>query len=150
MNTQRTDTERGVGGSSGSGATSRDELEARLQATVAFMAREFRRNPRLAEIARVAHFSEYHFHRLFRRRFGKTPKQQLVEYQIEEVKRLMLAGQRPSDAARRAGFSHQSHLTSRFRQMLGMTPRQWILGAGGGKRGGAVGSDEPSAVVKKR
>ena len=91
------------------------------------MVREFRRNPRLAEIARVAHFSEYHFHRLFRKRFGKTPKQMLVALQIEEVKRLMLSGQRPSDAAKRAGFSHQSHLTSRFRQSMGITPRQWLL-----------------------
>jgi AraC-like DNA-binding protein len=104
-----------------------DEVEARLQSTMDFMAREFRRNPRLSEIARVAHFSEYHFHRLFRKRYGKTPKQVLVELQLDEVKRLMLAGQRPSDAARRAGFSHQSHLTSRFRQHMGITPRQWVL-----------------------
>ena len=122
--------------SSRAGVTSpRDEVELRLQATMAFMAQEFRRNPRLSEIARVAHFSEYHFHRLFRKRFGKTPKQYLVELQIEEAKRLMLAGQRPSDAARRAGFSHQSHLTARFKVVTGATPRQWLLAArpkGGG------------------
>ena len=133
--------------SSPNSASAREDVEGRLQATIAFMAREFRRNPRLAEIARVAHFSEYHFHRLFRRRFGKTPKQQLVEFQIEEVKRLMLTGQRPSDAARRAGFSHQSHLTARFRQMLGMTPRQWLLAAGA-RHDGATDND--GAVAKKR
>src|SRR3954464_416694 len=112
----------------------KDEVEARLQSTIAFMAREFRRNPRLAEIARVAHFSEYHFHRLFRKRFGKTPKQVLVELQIDDVKSLMIAGHRPAEAARLAGFSHQSHLTSRFRQMTGVTPRQWIRSHA--KRGG--------------
>ena len=122
MKTQRMEKRSRVGESS-----PRDEVELRLQATVAFMAQEFRRNPRLSEIARVAHFSEYHFHRLFRKRFGKTPKQCLVELQIEEAKRLMLAGQRPSDAARRAGFSHQSHLTARFKVVTGATPRQWLL-----------------------
>lgn len=101
-----------------------------------FMSREFRRNPRLTEIARVAHFSEYHFHRLFRKRFGKTPKDVLVGLQIEEAKRLMLAGERPSDIARRAGFSHQSHLTSRFKSETGLTPRQWVVAAGG--RSGAT------------
>lgn len=106
-----------------------------------FMAQEFRRNPRLSEIARVAHFSEYHFHRLFRKRFGKTPKQLLVELQIEEAKRLMLSGQRPADAAGRAGFAHQSHLTSRFKSVTGMTPRQWLL-ATRGKAGGAADSGE--------
>ena len=91
-----------------------------------FMTREFRRNPRLSEIARVAHFSEYHFHRLFRKRFGKTPKRVLVELQIEEAQRLMLDGHRPAEAADTAGFSHQSHLSSRFRQVLGVTPGQWL------------------------
>ncbi|HEV2295711.1 MAG TPA: AraC family transcriptional regulator [Tepidisphaeraceae bacterium] len=105
------------------------------------MTREFRRNPRLSEIARVAHFSEYHFHRLFRRRFGKTPKQLLVELQIEEAKRLMLAGNRPADAARLAGFSHQSHLTSRFKCVTGATPKQWLLSAR--KHGGSNGSGVP-------
>jgi AraC-like DNA-binding protein len=115
----------------GDGAAGRDpaDVEGRLQASLAFMAREFRRGPRLGEIARAAHFSEYHFPRVFRKRFGKTPKQVLAEHQIAEAKRLMLAGHRPADAARAAGFSHRSHLTSRFRQMTGQTPRQWLLSA---------------------
>ena len=115
--------------SRGGEPSSQDEVESRLLATVDFMTREFRRNPRLSEIARVAHFSEYHFHRLFRKRFGKTPKHVLVALQIEEAKRLMLEGQRPSEAARRAGFSHQSHLTARFKTETGFTPRQWLLAA---------------------
>ena len=110
-----------------------------------FMAREFRRNPRLSEIARVAHFSEYHFHRLFRKRFDKTPKQCLLELQVEEAKRLMLAGHRPSDAARLAGFSHQSHLTARFKTVTGTTPRRWLLATR--KRGGGVASGD-SLVAK--
>ena len=133
--------------SSRAGVTSpRDEVELRLQATLAFMAEEFRRNPRLSEIARVAHFSEYHFHRLFRRRFGKTPKHCLVALQIEEAKRLMLGGQRPSEASRGAGFSHQSHLTARFKTVTGTTPRRWLLTTH--KRGGGVASGD-SLVSKK-
>lgn len=110
------------------------------------MAKEFRRNPRLSEIARIAHFSEYHFHRLFRKRFGKTPKQLLVELQIDEAKRLMLAGQRPADAAGRAGFSHQSHLTSRFKSVTGLTPKQWLLAAQKAEAG--AGGNE-GTVAKK-
>ena len=111
------------------------------------MAKEFRRNPRLSEIARIAHFSEYHFHRLFRKRFGKTPKQLLVELQIDEAKRLMLAGQRPADAAGRAGFSHQSHLTSRFKSVTGLTPKQWLLAAQKQAGTGAGGNED--AISKK-
>src|SRR5688572_5810400 len=121
----------------GDGTDGRHEVEARLRTAVDFMSREFRRNPRLSEIARVAHFSEYHFHRLFRKRYGKTPKQLLVELQIDEAKRLMMAGQRPADAARRAGFSHQSHLTARFKTITGVTPRQWLIAARGTSGGAA-------------
>lgn len=110
-----------------SAVEAQSDVEARLQSTLAFMTREFRRNPRLAEIARVAHFSEYHFHRLFRKRFGHTPKQMVIKLQIEEAQRLMLAGHRPADAARQAGFAHQSHLTTRFKAATGTTPRQWLL-----------------------
>ena len=122
------------------------EVEVRLRAATEFMAKEFRRNPRLSEIARVAHFSEYHFHRLFRKRFGRTPKQVLIELQIEEAKQLMLAGQRPSEVARRAGFSHQSHLTSRFKVVTGLTPKQWLL-ATRKKNGESTGE---GAVSKKK
>ena len=102
-------------------------LEARLLAAMRFLQREFHRGPHLPEIARTAHLSAYHFHRVFRRRFGKTPKQVLVELQIAEVQRLMLAGVRPAAAAKRAGFAHQSHLTTRFKKMTGLTPGQWLL-----------------------
>ena len=111
-----------------------------------FMTREFRRNPRLSEIARVAHFSEYHFHRLFRKRFGKTPKRVLVELQIEEAQRLMLDGHRPAEAADTAGFSHQSHLSSRFRQVLGVTPGQWLASERTrGNGNGGVSKKQPRA-----
>ena len=117
--------DRGIDGG-GPRARRRIEVEALLQASAAFMAREFRRKPPLAEIARVAHISEYHFHRLFLKQFGRTPKQMLDDLQIEEVKRLMLWGFRAYDAARLAGFSHQSHMNARFRKAMGMTPVQWL------------------------
>ena len=121
----------------------KDEVEVRLQSTIAFMAREFRRNPRLSEIARVAHFSEYHFHRLFRKRFGKTPKQMLVELQIEDVKRQMLAGQRPADAARPRGLTPvPPHVALPPDDR--MTPRQWLLAARHAR------GDDPEEAVTRR
>ena len=101
----------------------------RLSAAMAFMQREFRRGPKLAEIARAAHLSPFHFHRLFRRHFDKTPKQVLVELQIAEAQKLMLAGVPLAKAAKRAGFAQQSHLSTRFKKVTGLTPGQWLLRA---------------------
>lgn len=94
---------------------------------MAYLQREFRRGPTLPEIARTAHLSPFHFHRLFRQEFAKTPKQIMVELQIAEAQKLMLAGVPLAKAAKRAGFAQQSHLSTRFKKMTGLTPGQWLL-----------------------
>src|SRR5687768_18567717 len=78
--------------------------DVRLQSAMAYIQREFRRGPTLPEIARAAHLSPFHFHRMFRRAFGKTPKHVMVELQIAEAQKLMLAGVPLAKAAKRAGF----------------------------------------------
>ena len=101
----------------------------RLAAARAFIEREFRRSPSLDEIARAAHVSPYHFHRLFRHAYGKTPKQLIDELRIAEVQRLALRGVPFGDMWRPLGFSHQSHMSSRFKRVVGKTPRQWLRAA---------------------
>ena len=102
----------------------------RLAEARAFIEREFRRSPSLDEIARAAHISPYHFHRLFRRAFDKTPKRLIEELKIADVQRLALRGVPFGDMWRPLGFSHQSHLTSRFKRVVGKTPRQWLRAVG--------------------
>jgi AraC-like DNA-binding protein len=114
--------------------------DGRLLKAMEFMRREFRRGPKLPEIARAAHLSPFHFHRSFRRQFGKTPKQILAELQIAEVQRLILTGVSLGEAAKHVGFAQQSHLTARFKQVIGMTPTAWLTLAktrdeGGSRRG---------------
>lgn len=99
----------------------------RLTAAMEYLQREFRRGPALQEIARAAHLSPYHFHRMFRQAFAKTPKQVMVELQIAEAQKLMLDGVPLAKVAKRAGFAQQSHLSTRFKHITGQTPRQWLL-----------------------
>jgi AraC-like DNA-binding protein len=101
--------------------------DARMTDAMAFLRREFRRRPDLSQIARAAHLSPYHFHRTFRRHFGKTPKQVIAELQIAEVQRLILAGTPLGVAAKRVGFTQHSHLTARFKKATGLTPTAWLL-----------------------
>jgi AraC-like DNA-binding protein len=100
----------------------------RLVAARAFIDREFRRAPMLDEIARAARLSRYHFHRLFRRHFGQTPKHYLAELRIKEAQRLLLGGMRSAEAARRLGFSQAAHLVGWFKRLVGKTPRKWLKG----------------------
>src|SRR5687767_6916988 len=109
------------------GETGTNSADVRLQSAMAYIQREFRRGPTLPEIARAAHLSPYHFHRMFRVAFGKTPKQVMVELQIAEAQKLMLAGVPLAKTAKRAGFAQQSHLSTRFKKVTGLTPGQWLL-----------------------
>jgi AraC-like DNA-binding protein len=101
-------------------------LAMRLREARAFIQREFRRNPTVREVARSAHLSTYHFHRVFRRYFGTTPKQMILELQIAEVKRLALQDVPFAEAARAVGFAHQAHMIGRFKKIVGTTPGRWL------------------------
>ena len=98
----------------------------RLDAALAFIRERFRGPIRLRTIARVAHLSPFHFHRLFVRAYGNTPRQMIEELRIGEVQRLLLAGVPFPDVARRAGFSHPSHMGLRFKRAVGTTPKRWL------------------------
>ena len=99
---------------------------SRLVPAVKFMVHEFSRGPTLNEIAKTAHLSPFHFHRRFTELMGLTPKHLLLECQITQAKRELLARKKElAEIAADCGFAHQSHFTSRFKQATGLTPTRW-------------------------
>ena len=103
-----------------------DSEMVRLLPAVRFMQAEFHRSPALGAIARVVHLSSFHFHRRFSELLGLTPKHFLLECQIYETKRQMMSQQKDlAQIADDCGFAHQSHFTSRFKQVTGLTPTRW-------------------------
>lgn len=98
----------------------------RMLPAVKFMVHEFHRGPTLNEIARTAGLSPFHFHRRFTELMGLTPKHLLLECQITQAKRELLARKKElREIAADCGFAHQSHFTSRFKQAAGLTPTRW-------------------------
>jgi AraC-like DNA-binding protein len=99
---------------------------ARMIPALRFMEKEFPRLPTLSAIAASVHLSPFHFHRRFSELLGITPKQFLLDCQIEHAKKELTLGKKPlSRIAKDAGFAHQSHFTSRFKQSTGLTPTRW-------------------------
>jgi len=68
-----------------------DSEVARLIPALRFMEHEFHRGPTLGEIARQVHLSPFHFHRRFTELLGITPKHFLLDCQIEEAKKQLVA-----------------------------------------------------------
>lgn len=100
--------------------------EARLRRVVDYLKDHFREHPTLAKLAEVGGLSPFHFHRLFRAYYGKTLKRMTTELQVEHARQLMIDGVPAAEAADRAGFANQSHLTSRFKMIHGITPGAWL------------------------
>ena len=99
---------------------------SKLRQVTEFMADNYGRDLRLAELAQVAGMSSFHFAREFKRTTGTTPHQYLINFRIERAKALLAKNDLPlTEVGLRAGFSHQSHFTRLFRRVTGTTPNSY-------------------------
>ena len=79
---------------------------------------------RVSEIARHVGFSERQLERLFRRAFGMTIQQFVIQSRIHAAAyELTHSGRTIAEIAMIFGFSDQSAFTNQFRDITGMTPR---------------------------
>jgi AraC-like DNA-binding protein len=77
----------------------------------------------LEEISSKACFSRYHFLRLFRQAFNKTPHQYLVERRIEKAKELLsYRDLRVTDVCFEVGFQSLGSFSSLFHKCVGQPP----------------------------
>lgn len=80
----------------------------------------------VAELARHAHMSEYHFIRLFKRQVGMTPHEYITRERIRLAQVLLTDTTESLPAiARECGFSDRRVLTAAFKRILGMSPRTY-------------------------
>ena len=79
----------------------------------------------LAELAHGAGISRFQLLRGFARAMGTTPHAYVMQLRAKKARRLLAAGTLPADAALRAGFADQSHLTRAFVKHFGVTPARY-------------------------
>jgi AraC-like DNA-binding protein len=77
----------------------------------------------LNEISSHACFSRYHFLRLFRQAFNKTPHQYLIERRLEKAKELLSGNDlRVTDVCFEVGFQSLGSFSSLFHKSVGHPP----------------------------
>jgi AraC-like DNA-binding protein len=77
----------------------------------------------LDQISKKACFSRYHFLRLFRQAFNKTPHQYLIERRIEKAKELLGTDElRVTDVCFEVGFQSLGSFSSLFHKYVGHAP----------------------------
>jgi AraC-like DNA-binding protein len=78
---------------------------------------------RLADAAREAYLSPYHYHRLFAHTFGETPHEFLTKLRIDRAKRLLARDQLPvTDVCFAVGYESLGSFSTLFRTMVGYSP----------------------------
>src|SRR5690554_3966811 len=66
--------------------------------------------------------SKYHLLRLFKRYYGQTPKQYLIDKRIERAKELLSKGTNVTETCFSIGFDCPSSFSTLFKSRVGLTP----------------------------
>ena len=85
---------------------------------------------RVEALAKLANLSVWYFVRAFKQSVGATPHDYLIRRRVERTLELLSGTELSlSEIALAAGFSDQSHCARRFRQHVGMSPREyrWLM-----------------------
>ena len=76
----------------------------------------------LSSIANEACFSKFHFVRLFKEIYGKTPHQYLTHVRVEKAREYLASGDPVAKVCFSVGFDSISSFTGLFKRRVGLTP----------------------------
>lgn len=98
----------------------------RIALALAYIHDRYHESPSLNQVATAVHISPFHFHRLFSRQVGVTPKQYLLQKQVQMAKWMLRSKRIPINRiADETGFASHGHFTSTFRRFVGISPSQY-------------------------
>jgi AraC-like DNA-binding protein len=90
-----------------------------------FIDREYAAPLDISAMAEAAFMSPAHFSRNFRVAYGETPYSYLMTRRIERAKAFLRQGMSVSDACVSVGCTSLGSFSSRFTELVGMTPSQY-------------------------
>lgn len=100
--------------------------DQRVARAVAYLSDRYAEAPSLNEVAEAVETSPFHFHRLFVRHVGRSPKHYLLRMQLMIAKWLLRATRTPiGEIAKATGFASHGHFTATFHRMVGQSPSQY-------------------------
>ena len=109
----------------------RAEREAKLVARACRLIDDAESPPALSDVAAAVELSPHHFHRLFRRVTGVTPKAYADARRQRRVQEGLTAGQPVTATFYEAGFNSSGRFYEAADGLLGMTPTAWRAGGRG-------------------
>jgi len=104
----------------------RPDYQSRIQAACRFLEERLDEDPPLEEVARAAHFSPFHFHRLFRGITGETVRGYTRRLRLERAAHHLRHGEADIlPIALDAGYESHEGFTRAFSARFGVTPSEY-------------------------
>ena len=97
-------------------------LYARIVQAKLYIDNHFSENIDLNNISGQANFSKFHFIRLFKMAYGKTPHQYLIKVRLDHARKMLKAGQSVSHVCSALGFESITSFTALFKKSSTTTP----------------------------
>lgn len=102
-----------------------EEYNRRINRVIDYLQTHLSEAPKLEELAKVACFSEFHFHKIFTAVTGESVNNFTNRLRLEKAAKLLRFSERSiTDIALDCGFSSSSTLSRSFKAHFGVTPRQ--------------------------
>lgn len=82
---------------------------------------------KLKDLARLAGFSQFHFHRIFKDTVGETVNNFVIRQKLERALALMRSNRSAmlTEIAMESGFHSSSDFSRTFRRYFGLSPKHW-------------------------
>ena len=76
-------------------------------------------------LSHIRFTSKFHLLRLFKRYYGQTPMQYLIDRRLDKSKELLLRGQSVTETCFDIGFESPSSFSTLFKSKFGLTPTEF-------------------------
>jgi AraC family transcriptional regulator of adaptative response/methylated-DNA-[protein]-cysteine methyltransferase len=103
--------------------------------------------PSLAEMAKAAGLSRYHFHRIFKAATGVTPKDYVAQNRAAKVRKELTRSRTVTEAIYDAGFNSNGRFYEKSDALLGMSPTDYRAGGAGAAIRFAVGECSLGSIL---
>jgi AraC-like DNA-binding protein len=103
-------------------------LYRRIVQAKLFIDRHYAENIDLEKIADEACFSRFHFSRLFKNAYGKTPHHYLTQVRIDNARQLLTQGLPVAEVSCRIGFDSSTSFAALFKKRYGVSPSCYQAG----------------------
>ena len=102
------------------------QLKTNIDKAVEFLKEYYSHEFTLEDVAKTVNLSPYHFSRVFKEQMGRSTYKYLMEIKISKAKEMLTEGRTSiKEICLICGFNSNSHFTSMFRKLTGVSPTEY-------------------------